>query len=302
MALQLNFNQMYFFYMAARHKGIRNAAKALSVSPPAVSAQIKRLEESLGFPLLVREGGLLVLSEQGKKFFPEVEKLFLQAQVVEDSISLVTEEKEIKLYVGGHYVHIQCMMPQVTPHVQVKKKEYKVHLVADSQRSLIHQLQNNDIHVALLEHISRERGLCFEEFMQSKIVFVVCASNALGKEGAVPLQALEDVPLLLPKYDSGFAECLEEYFEKMHFQPKYTEEFTLPINRRLIPQSSYGAFFPEYYFDSEMNSEFFRKVDLAEELPLLKLYMAYALINKEDMRVKKLLETILAHKKLPASM
>ena len=59
----LNMNQLRAFHTAARLKSITRAAEALMVTPPAVTMQVKQLEETLDLRLLFREGNAIRLTE-----------------------------------------------------------------------------------------------------------------------------------------------------------------------------------------------------------------------------------------------
>ena len=65
----LNINQLRSFYFAARLKSITRAAQELMVTPPAITIQIKQLEESLGIWLIFRDGHSMQLTEVGKILF-----------------------------------------------------------------------------------------------------------------------------------------------------------------------------------------------------------------------------------------
>ncbi len=276
MALQINLNQMYFFYMVALHKGVRKAAKYLHVSPPAVSAQIKRLEESLGFPLMNRVQGKFSLTSHGEKIFPEAEKLFHQAKKLEEHITHLHGLHENKLELGGHFMHLQCIIPKLMPYYANMKVDIPVRLTADSQAGLIQGLKNKEIHLALLEHHPKEEGLYVQKILHCNIFAMVGKSHALSSSSPISLHDLVDVPFLLPRNDSGFALCLQEYFAKHNFTPHFCEKYTLPINKRLLPQSSYVSFFPEYFIEGESDVQQFKKISIKEPLPQLDVFFACA--------------------------
>ncbi len=292
MALQINLNQMYFFYMVVMHKGVRNAASFLHVSPPAVSAQLKRLEEALGFPLMIRTAGKLILTPQAENIFPEVEKLFMQAQEVEKHINSLQNKQINNLTLGGHFMHIQCIIPKLMPYLSSLKKECSLQLVADVQNALLEKLIQNEIHIALLEHCPPVEELHVQELFRSRIIMVACVQSPLGKNDSIHLHELENTPMLLPRFDSGFASLLQDFFTSMNFVPKRSEEFTLPINRRLIPQSSYITFFPEYFLDDENNGKQFQRITLKETLPDLSVSLAYAKNTSQESKIQNFLQSL----------
>jgi len=72
----LNMNQLRTFYFAAKTKSVTKAAQELMVTPPAVSMQIKQLEETLGIRLVFREGNAINLTEIGISVFSKAGKFY----------------------------------------------------------------------------------------------------------------------------------------------------------------------------------------------------------------------------------
>jgi LysR family transcriptional activator of nhaA len=62
----LNYRHLHYFWVSAREGGVTAAAKALHVSQPSISAQIKKLERTLGHALFERTGRTLALTGEGK--------------------------------------------------------------------------------------------------------------------------------------------------------------------------------------------------------------------------------------------
>lgn len=75
-----NFNQLYYFWRAAKHGSISAAAKRLMLNQSTVSLQLKQLESSLGKPLLARSRHGVSLTESGKIAFEYCERIFVHAE------------------------------------------------------------------------------------------------------------------------------------------------------------------------------------------------------------------------------
>ncbi len=296
MALQLNFNQMYFFYMVAVHEGVRNAAKVLHVSPPAVSAQVKRFEESVGVALLTRVRGKLQLTEHGQRIFPEVERIFSQAEQLEKHIHFLQEEHKNECRLGGHYMHMQCIIPKLMPYLSSVKEQYSIQFSVNSQRYIEEQLQHKELNMAVLEYATPNKDMLFQPLLRCKVVLLACKDNPLGQEGAISLHELEQMPVLLPLPDSGFSVLLQDFFAQHNFVPKQSEVFSMPICRRFIPQSSYVAFFPEYFLDQEIQDGQFKSIPLQEDMPELFVSLAYHKDYEQSPSVQHVLSSLPSEK------
>ncbi|HJL15616.1 MAG TPA: LysR family transcriptional regulator [Sandaracinaceae bacterium LLY-WYZ-13_1] len=72
----LNFNHLYYFHVVAEHGSVTGAAKALGVTKPTVSAQLRQLEDFLGAELFDRTGGRMRLNDAGRAAFRHTETMF----------------------------------------------------------------------------------------------------------------------------------------------------------------------------------------------------------------------------------
>jgi len=74
--MQINLNQLRAFFLAAREKNVTRAAELLYVTQPAVTMQIKALEETLGLKLVTKRGKQLEMTEAGIMLFHYAQKVF----------------------------------------------------------------------------------------------------------------------------------------------------------------------------------------------------------------------------------
>jgi LysR family transcriptional activator of nhaA len=76
--MRLNYHHLYYFWTVARLGHLTRASEQLHVSQSALSGQIRKLEESLGQPLFLREGRRLKMTEAGRKAYDYAEEIFRQ--------------------------------------------------------------------------------------------------------------------------------------------------------------------------------------------------------------------------------
>jgi LysR family transcriptional activator of nhaA len=78
--MKLNYHHLFYFWKVARTGHLTRAADALHISQSALSGQIRKLEESLGHELFIREGRRLKLSEAGRMAFSYAEDIFSKGE------------------------------------------------------------------------------------------------------------------------------------------------------------------------------------------------------------------------------
>ena len=76
MILMINYNHIYYFYEVARFSSVTKAAEHLLLSQPALSIQIKTLEQQIGFKLIEKKGRNIVLTDRGQRLYSQTARLF----------------------------------------------------------------------------------------------------------------------------------------------------------------------------------------------------------------------------------
>jgi len=90
-------NGLRAFEAAGRHLSFKAAATELSVTPGAVSQQVKHLEQALGVPLFQRLHRSLILTAQGEALLPEVADAFERLSEASDTVAKALKTKPLRL-------------------------------------------------------------------------------------------------------------------------------------------------------------------------------------------------------------
>jgi LysR family transcriptional activator of nhaA len=96
----LNYHHLLYFWTVAREGGLAPAGKVLRLSQSALSAQIKRLEESLGHDLFHRRGRKLEMTETGRVVFKYADEIFGLGRELLDAVSGRPQARSLRLVVG----------------------------------------------------------------------------------------------------------------------------------------------------------------------------------------------------------
>ncbi len=93
--------QLKTFFTLAKIKNFTKAASLLFVTQSAVSHAIKKLETSLGTPLLIRKGKQLLLTEAGKALYHSCEKIFYEIEKVDQDIAQYRQKEIFTIRIGS---------------------------------------------------------------------------------------------------------------------------------------------------------------------------------------------------------
>lgn len=207
------------FRVVARHLNFSRAAEELLLTQPAVTQQIKALEDELGVSLFDRAGGRIHLTPAGNAFLPFAEKIRNLSEEAVQAVAVISGEQSGELSVGASQTVAQYILPFLI--AAFRKSHPKVQVIAQSGNTdeMLQALVAGQIQLALIEGPERRKDLRIEPFMQDHLVLVVPASHGwAGQEVTPDMVRLE--PLLLREHGSGSRRVLEQALAVHGVRPK----------------------------------------------------------------------------------
>lgn len=276
MAIRCNLNQMMTFYVVARHGSMAAAAEKLFVSPPAVTMQIKKLEEWLGFNLFIRSRGALKLTSEGENLYPLAEAVHDSVKNLDEHVETLMAHQAQVVRFGAHLVPAQYIAPEMFRHVARKYPQLQPRLVPGTHEQSMERLLNKEIHVALMVGTSDHPLIETELFFEHGVSLVVDAHSDIGAEGPVSVQELKTLPLALQPTGSGFVQVLHAYFAQHGITPNVViNNLSTDIIRNLLPQNRLVAFLPPFAITNELRAGTLRTVEIIEGTPPIAFHFAF---------------------------
>jgi DNA-binding transcriptional LysR family regulator len=206
--------QLAAFCAVVERKSFSQAAERLGVTQPAVSLQIRSLEQRLGRQLLDRSGRRVEPTEAGLRLYASAQRL-LQAeeQLIEelesDDEGVVTGTLELGASTGpgGSVVPVLlCEFQERHPDVRVRLS------VSDTQR-IVEQVGERELELGIVGAGRRHRGVTFEPFFRDEVVLVVPASHPFAGN-TITLEQLRGEPLITMQEGAGVRQVIEDELRK----------------------------------------------------------------------------------------
>jgi DNA-binding transcriptional LysR family regulator len=197
------------FRTVAHHLNFSRAAEELLLTQPAVTQQVKALEDELGVPLFDRSGGRITLTAGGKVLLPLADQM---KEISEQAFAAVAEtsgEQAGELAVGASQTIAQYLLPNFI--AGFIKAHPRIRIVARSgnTEAMLDALLAHQIHLALIEGPDRRKDLNIEPFFEDHMVLVV-PTNHEWADQEVDIEALKQQPLLMREFGSGSRRVVEK--------------------------------------------------------------------------------------------
>lgn len=247
--------KMETFITVCDYQNFTKAANALGLTQPAVSRQMKSLEEYYNVDLFYFEGKKLFLTEAGKTLYHFAKNL----QNDENKLKKQLKEHAVRtLYLGSTPTPGEFMLPKILFSYLKEHPTPKVYLTIQNTEALLEKIDNGKIDLALVEGNFPKKE--YEHlFFSNQNYMPVCASNHNFAETATKtsIESLLSQTLIIRERGSGNREILEHSLKCHNLSlsdfASTIETNDIKIQKALIQQGCGIAFLFEAAIEKEKN-------------------------------------------------
>lgn len=253
-AMRISPEQLITFSVVAEYGSVSKAGELLNLSQPAVSGQLKALQEQVGQPLYLRKARGIVLTPAGEQLLPYAHAIARNVQHVSETIHDLQQRPQRPLKVGFSY----ALSPLAAP-LAVKGEQAGLRLLfsADTSANLVKDVLQADLDAALVVspiHIPPGQ-LDTHIIGGDELRLIVPAGHPLGDTGYRSPCVLEEETLLWSTPGSGVRKQAERLLEEAGCVPAKTYELGSLGAVRAGLLGGYGvAILPAGYVSDEVRA------------------------------------------------
>jgi LysR family transcriptional regulator, transcriptional activator of the cysJI operon len=202
--------QLAAFCAVVERKSFSQAAERLGVTQPAVSLQIRSLEQRLGTQLLDRSGRRVEPTEAGLRLYASAQKLLaLEQQLVEDVTGDAEGALAGTLELGASTGPGGTVVPVLLCEFHEAHPEVRVRLSVSDTHSVVARVAERELELGVVGAAPRHRGVTYEPFFRDEVV-LACPSGHRFAGKTVSLDDLRDEPLLVMQEGAGVRQVIED--------------------------------------------------------------------------------------------
>ena len=209
--LHLTLRQLKVFESVARHLSYSRAADELHLTQPAVSMQIKQLEDNISLPLFEQLGKRIFLTEAGRELYQYSRAI---AQQLADMEVALDELKGMER--GKLNISVVTTANYFAPHLLAKFcQRYKgvtVSLNVSNRETVLKQLADNLIDLAIMGQPPDNLDIDSESFMENPLVVIAPPNHPLCQEHHISVKQLAKEIFLVRESGSGTRSAMERFF------------------------------------------------------------------------------------------
>jgi DNA-binding transcriptional LysR family regulator len=208
----MDLDQLHTFLEIVRLKSFSKAAQTCFRTQPAISAQVRQLEQELNAQLFERFGSRISLTTAGRIFIQYAEQILALRRQAQDSINELEQVPRGELIIAANEATCIYVLPEV--FAEYSRRFPNVQLLVERQygSKIAEAVLDNLADFGFTQLPLQERKLQVAKIHSDEIKLMVPASHPLAKQQTVVAEEVAPYPLLLPKYGSTRAR-LNEWLE-----------------------------------------------------------------------------------------
>jgi DNA-binding transcriptional LysR family regulator len=203
--------RLQVFHAVARLLSFTKAAEVLHMTQPAVTFQIRQLEEQFDTRLFDRAHNRVSLTEAGHVAFEYAEIIFEKYSEMENAIREITGSISGSLTLGSSTTISEYMLPALLGDFNAKNPEVLLRLRVSNTEGIVSMVENNVIDLGVVEGPVTNKNLLVEICRKDDLVVVVPPDHELAKQKAISVKKMLEYPFICREEGSGTREVIVDH-------------------------------------------------------------------------------------------
>jgi len=210
--------RLQVFHTVARLLSFTKAAETLHMTQPAVTFQIRQLEEFFNTRLFDRTHNRISLTQAGERVFEYADRIIALYAEMESKVRDLTGDVSGILIIGASTTIAEYVLPSLLGEFQEQHGGINIRLKVSNSTGIVHMVEDNSVDVGIVESPVTNKNLAVEVCWNDKLVLVCPPNHAMAKKSKVTVDDLMGLPFICREEGSGTREFICEYLAKKNIQ------------------------------------------------------------------------------------
>jgi DNA-binding transcriptional LysR family regulator len=219
----MDFDQLETFLEVARLSSFSRAAEKRFRTQPAISSQIRSLEEEVGAKLLDRSGGKVSITASGKLFQKFAEELLETRKTMLTAVAETERVPRGEIVVGANEGTCLHILPEVFAEFKKQYPDVAVNIKRSDYAKILESVIDNSVDFGVVSLPVTDSRLTVVLIHRDELVVIAPPQHPLAKMKSATLAEAAKFPLVVPK--AGHTrDALENLFHERKLKPRYAME------------------------------------------------------------------------------
>jgi LysR family transcriptional regulator, low CO2-responsive transcriptional regulator len=274
----MDFDQLEIFLEVARLSSFSRAAEKRFRTQPAVSAQIRGLEEEVGARLLDRSGGRVSLTAAGKLFYKYAEETIERRKVIVTEIAETERVPRGEIVVGANEGTCLHILPEVFAQFKRDYPNVAVSIKRSDYAKILESIIENAVDFGVVSLPVTDNRLQAQLVHRDHLVAITAPTHPLAAKKTVSAAEVATYPLVLPKLGHT-RDALDALFYDHHLKPHLAMELdSSELLKRFVAAGVGVGFIARSNIEDDIRAKALVAIALAD----VKINRDLALVFRKD--------------------
>lgn len=240
----MDFDQLETFLEVARLSSFSRAAEKRFRTQPAISSQIRGLEEEVGAKLLDRSGGKVSITASGKLFQKFAEETLAARKAALTAIAETERVPRGEIVVGANEGTCLHILPEVFAEFKKLYPDVAVNINRSDYAKILESVIDNSVDFGVISLPVNDNRLSVVLIHRDELIIIAPPQHPLAKMQSATIADVAQYPLILPR--AGHTrDSLEQLFHERKLKPRYAMELdSSELLKRFIAAGAGVGFIP----------------------------------------------------------
>jgi len=207
--------RLQVFHTVARLLSFTKAAETLHMTQPAVTFQVRQLEEHFNTRLFDRTHNRISMTDAGKKVYEYADRIFEFYAEMESAVREMTGDINGTLTIGASTTIAEYMLPTLLGDFREHYPEITIHLKVSNSDGIVSMVENNTIDLGVVESSVGNKNLMVENCKRDQLIAIVPPGHPMGGKCTVEFSELLEYPFICREEGSGTREVIDNYVRQL---------------------------------------------------------------------------------------
>lgn len=211
--------RLQVFHAVAKQMSFTKAAEVLFMTQPAVTFQIKQLEEHYNIRLFERGHGRISLTPAGTLVLDYADRILGLSNELETRLKEITGRISGPLLIGASTTIAEFMLPQVLGEFKARYSEVQAKLFVANSETIENRVAEHTLDIGLIEAPSHLPALLTEACCEDELQVILAPGHPLAEHKQIAPGQLLQYPYISREAGSGTREFTDLYFRRVGISP-----------------------------------------------------------------------------------
>jgi DNA-binding transcriptional LysR family regulator len=212
--------RLQVFHTVAKQLSFTKAAELLFMTQPAVTFQVKQLEEHFNTRLFERSHGKISLTPTGELALSYAERILELTSEMETRVGEMTGQISGPLLIGASTTIAEYMLPRMLGEFKGRYPQVQARLTVANSETIENKVADHTLDIGLIESPSHHPQLTTEMCCDDELVVICAPTHEFARLRAVTAELLKEQPYVSRESGSGTREVIDNYFRKVGVTPE----------------------------------------------------------------------------------